>query len=1131
MSIRNLLALVVLIGSFTLNAELIDTTIIADGSPGPYSIGEKYLRQETIRVTLPDSSAVPPWTFISERNGILFSESIDSGIPVSIIYETHYYGIPGIYSLFPKVHVNPDDTSYTGKTDTIGSRLSLSENENLSISGYKSIGVAVGSFGQINLEQGLDVRIGGEIRPGTEISAHLSDQGTSLDGATREISEFDMIYVALTDPKISAVAGDQYIEWLSGGILSGQKKIKGLSASLHPGRFSVQAFGALSGGKFMVETFRGRNGMQGPYTLSGKGEPGLITPIGGTVNVRINGRELQEGEQKDFTTDYDFGSIMFSPSVLIKDDDLIRVEYEYKLFDYQRSLLGGSASYVTKDSAFSVKGVLWSEADNRNHPIDQELTQEKIQDLRSSGDKTPFDFSTQKVDPNDVPSFDAKYPQNPLYERIDSAGTTRFRYKPYNPLYPEDRKDRYQVWFSYTGAGQGEYIRDPNIPDRQVYRYVGEGKGDYTPRSPIPAPQRLTTGEVIANLQLDLLKAKVNVVGQDFDRNLFSSKDDSDNRGSSVALSLLAGKKQFDRPGLWLSTDYRYSSPQFTHELLNAFERYHLWDDSTLAGASGYSLWEASVGGTPVGGISTQFSYGQNRKDSLLVTDKVSNSTNLLLFKKVSLQYQGTLFRHHHPSSGYTRKETARIGFDSQKHETGLSLKEEWRSDSSVSGTGLIGGQFDYTFKPWLLRQSLSYSGFRAGTQQTAAHDTGYSVIWTQSIDHKLFSWWHVTGSGNYHYNSTRNQQTGAKNTQTTFLVDLASSINSSSRGFTSRQQYRTNSEKASTFTQIPVFAGKGLGTHIYDDSLKEYVPRVPGDYFMQQREIYDPSYDQRVRKTTFDLTWSFDPVKKIPGILNDLSWQGALFLEEHIDASFMSASSWAPGYHALKNFLNKSGSGPVGYADLSYRQDIEWNPKAVKEIKGNLFAVPTLRKIRSYQEAGIESGLHLEFAKNKWIVSDEVRYTYIAHDDTLSQDFRITDIHTVLSQRYRIAKSWEIYLKECIGWAYKENQIQSKANSGRDSTLYIQLNPGFSWRPFSRGWAEASYTLSIANLPSDIDYRMARGFSAGLSQVISISADVLTGEHFSIGGSYRGEMKKLPGLKEYEPPEHVFSIEVKAFL
>jgi hypothetical protein len=252
------------------NAIQVDTTLFGDGGPGPYPIGKWFPDTATLTVTLPDSSGAAPWTLIADRNALLFSQPIDSGMPIHVRFHTMFYGVPKIFSLYTKTYLSPDDTAAALDTAKFAA-LAPPREENLSVSGYKSVGVSVGSFGQVNLEQGLDVRIGGDIRPQTSLTAHLSDQGSSLDGATREISDFDMIYISLDNPSYRAVAGDQYVAWPFKGLLSGQKKIKGLSASYTPlsAPLSLGAFGALSGGNSAIETKQGQTGKQGPYYLTG----------------------------------------------------------------------------------------------------------------------------------------------------------------------------------------------------------------------------------------------------------------------------------------------------------------------------------------------------------------------------------------------------------------------------------------------------------------------------------------------------------------------------------------------------------------------------------------------------------------------------------------------------------------------------------------------------------------------------------------------------------------------------------------------------------------------------------------------------------------------------------------------
>ncbi|MBN2037879.1 MAG: hypothetical protein JW768_14150, partial [Chitinispirillaceae bacterium] len=610
-----------------------DTVIAGDGGPGPYYLNpSRYIDSATLTVTLPDSLPVPPWTFISDHNALLFSGPIDSGVPMRVTFSTAFYGVPKFFSLYKKSYLTMHDTA--GLTDTLTkSSTEPSHDEILAVSGYKSFGMAVGNLGQVNLEQGLDVRIGGELKPRTSVSAHLSDQGSSLEGTTREISDFDMIYLSLQDPSYGAVAGDQYVAWPFKGLVSGQKKIKGLSATFSPEKtpFSIGAFGALSGGKTVIETRQGRTGVQGPYYLKGRGEREFIQPLSGTVSIRLNGSELEEGADKDFIVDYELGTVTFTPQHLIKDEDLIRIEYEYRLFNYQRTLLGGTAGAADADSQISVQGVFWSEQDNKNHPIDLALSASDIDALVRAGDRIPDASTARPVHPNDVAGESQLYP---LYKKQYSGGDTFFVYAPYNRAAPDSVLNYYYVWFRSLESGEtGDY--DSLFTDHRgaIYGYVGRNAGRYTDRSRIPAPAAQRAGELKTTIRASGFQASLNIAGQEQDRNLFSSLDDQNNLASATAFSFFAGSRERSRRGAWVSGSHRFTSRRFDAEALSAYERKEQWDDIRLAvEPAERHFWDATVGVTPLHNVQSSLSYGQNLTNGEPVTNKISPAASSVLF-------------------------------------------------------------------------------------------------------------------------------------------------------------------------------------------------------------------------------------------------------------------------------------------------------------------------------------------------------------------------------------------------------------------------------------------------------------------------------------------------------------------
>jgi len=1117
--------------------------IVGNGTPGPYPLGRLFIDTATIEVSRVDSGFLPPWTFVSKVNGLLFSDPMDSAATLHIRFETDYYGLPKIYSFYEKRYETFSDSIRIRHDSLTAPVVGSAQHDNLVVSGYKTVGVSMGSFGQLNLEQGLDVRIGGEIRPGTELSAHLSDEGTSLEGSTREISDFDMIYVALTDPRFNVVAGDQFIEWPIDGILQGKKKIKGISASVSPKAASVSAFGALAGGNFTVQTWRGDGG-QGPYTFTGKGESGFITPIGGTVKVTVNGKTCEEGEDESFVVDYDLGTLTFTARLLISQEDIIRVEYEYKMFDYQRTMAGATAKTAFSDSAFTVTGALWSEIDNKNNPIELLITEKEKKMLRACGDSPPLDTAVTPVDPNDV--YDL-YATVPLYIKKDTLGTTIFVHKIPDPSNPLKNDSLFDVEFSPSDEC-GDYTRDDSA-GLYVYTYAGPCNGGYSPLATLSAPQRTTSGEVRAELDLPLLQAAVDFVGQEYDRNLFSSIDDDDNLASAADISATIGKKSYDSRAFWLGGGWQYWSEMFNGEGLSAFDRKTSWNDYSLDESSASSqTWEATIGATPVANMSADVTYGQKLTHNDLTTDKISFSTRLSPLSHLRLSCNGSYFRHFNTDagedttkngSGHRQEALASLLF--ARHTATLSMRDEWRVEGSSAGAGLAEGGFRYEFIPLHLSEEFLLTKYRSGGRRLPeSRDTGAAFTWKQSVDCKPLSRWSINGTSAWQ--SRRSYNIDGDKRASTLLLDLVSRISPSKKGFSSRQQYSATAEKATRYIQVPTYVGEGQGTHKWDSTRNEYVedPQGVGSFIIQQREFYDSTTNSRLRKTKFTLEWELRPPKKEPsqkGFFETLALEGALSLEEHVDATVSNPSSWLPGYLSLRNLKEEYvAQEKIPWCDLSYSQQILWSPSNNRDFRGRFMITPDYLRIRSYREPAITTELNLELKRKKTTLENNTRLFYLFHDDTSrtgpNEDFYLRDINTTFTQRRTIAGSFELSLAECLGLARQDTPGQRKISRNIDSVGYGQLTPGISWQIGDIGSVEASYTFSLVTLPSGCDYRIAKGFAQGVSHVISLSGNARIAKNFSINGSYRGEILRNRSSSDSSGrSEHLVSLEVQAFL
>ena len=73
--------------------------------------------------------------------------------------------------------------------------------------------------------------------------------------------------------------------------------------------------------------------------------------------------------------------------------------------------------------------------------------------------------------------------------------------------------------------------------------------------------------------------------------------------------------------------------------------------------------------------------------------------------------------------------------------------------------------------------------------------------------------------------------------------------------------------------------------------------------------------------------------------------------------------------------------------------------------------------------------------------------------------------------------------------------------------------------------------TWSMVPFTGNEDYRMARGFPGGESHQVVVTSDVKVSKRFLINGSYRFDIRKEPGNARFDPPNNVFTLEVRVLM
>lgn len=1096
-----------------LGAAQLDTTVVA-ARGDTIRLDSWFVDWSTCQVLRTDSGGTSVHVrILDDSAGVVVDDTLVlPGTALHVRASSAFMGLPRTIRLNTR---KPFDTALVTRApgDSIA-RPSLAsgvpEGDELTVDGFKSVSVSLGNQGQANLEQALDVTLGGRLSRGAVLSGHISDQSASLDGGTRELSEVDRVYLSVKHPRYEIVAGDQLIEWPRGGMIDGSKQIKGISAAYTSRPFTVRAFGAIAGGKYAAQTINGRAGLQGPYFLTGNGEADIITPVAGTVRVTLDGRELSDA--RDYTVDADYGSITFAPTVPITDRSIARVEYEYKTFDYRRSVVGGDLALAVRDSLLRVTGALWSEADNGDDPIDLEISALDRRLLAASGDSSLERLVAVPVDSRDIDEWSVRYP---LYaKQVDSTGDTMFVYTPYDPLRPDAiARTLYWVRFRDVDSG-GDYVVDTVDYRGPVYRYVGGDSGTAVAGNPLPLPQRTTLGEVRARVRAgQWLALDISAAGMSHDRNRFSDRGDADNNGAATHTRLRFQTSPSRPGGAWLDAEHRLLTRDYTREVVDAYQMGEVWQSGGFSDARALrQVWEAGVGVRAGRWAKAEGGFGQVLSGDSVATQRVSARVSGGLPDRLQLSYDGRYYRRPSDQLERVRRESVSATLSAKRHEWGLAARDEWRYDTNV-GRGEAGAKAWWDYRSGTVRQSVQYTLLGVGDSRlTSLHDTSRALVWEQSLRVNPSALWRFEGGSMVRY-----QEWDPDSSALTILAQADAGYAHPRRRFSTGLSYRLSSERAAQMVQVPAFVGQGLGGFAYDSVRHELVPSSGGSYSMREQEVYDNSVQGVVRKSDLNYQWTLRPSRRMSGIFGDLGLRGELQLLEHVlDDSAGTALAWVPG------FLTVSGreSEAVPVSNCYYEQRLSWEPDSgLSMYRAELSArIYTRESIRGREE-GLRGTLGGSRSGDRWTNAVSVQAVRYAFDGL--ETFDVLDAGMELTQRLRFAGDFFVSLGEHAGWARRDDE----------SGWYAALRPGAGWQGSERGWADLGYSYSYVAIPGTIDYSMARGFAGGHTHRIDCRLHARLGAHFEAGGGYRGEWRKAYQADTWEASTHTLTLEVKAML
>lgn len=530
------------------------------------------------------------------------------GKQVTIGYRVFPYSFEKKYANKTLDQIEQDDP---GQYDYFTIKENPNQRDLFSVSGLNkngsiSRGVNFGNNQDLSVNSNLDLQLSGKITEGVSIEAAISDNTIPIqaEGNTQQLQEFDRVFIRIYDDKSSLIAGDYRISRPQSYFMNFNKKVQGLGFSTElvakkelveaeNGIFKTSLNAAISRGKFSRNVIEGEEGNQGPYRLEGSENERFIIVLSGTERVFVNGKLMTRGQDKDYVIDYNTSELTFTPNQIINKDLRIVVEFQYSDQNYSRSVVFLENQF--KKEKLTLNFNVYSEQDNKNQPLQQDLSNDQKRALLDAGDNIDAAISTGV----DSAGFDDSQVR---YKIVDSLGQQILVYS----INPDSAI--YAASFRFVGLGEGDYIQILSDANGRVYQFVapdsvGIRQGDYDPSVQLVTPKQRQM--VTLGASYDFSKNTALAIEGAYtknDLNTFSQLDSADDQSYAFSLNFRhrqqINKKDSARATFWNSevfVEQRDKNFQFIERYRDVeFERD--WNVQTLLLQGNESLVRANTG-------------------------------------------------------------------------------------------------------------------------------------------------------------------------------------------------------------------------------------------------------------------------------------------------------------------------------------------------------------------------------------------------------------------------------------------------------------------------------------------------------------------------------------------------------
>lgn len=411
---------------------------------------------------------------------------------------------------------------------------SILGDRDIDYAGSFSRGFSVGNAQSLVLNSNFNLQLAGEIGEGVKIVAAISDDNIPIqpEGNTQVLQEFDQVYIKLSRDQTNVVAGDYNLISPQGYFAKYNKRLQGLSVGhvqdLGATSLETRASAAAARGKFARQRITTEEGNQGPYKLQGNNGERFIIIQSGSERVYVDGRLMKRGFEYDYVIDYNRAEVTFSPTRLITKDERVVIEFEYSDQSYLRTVYAVDNEWSTQNGSYYLN--MYSEQDSRTATGTTILDSLDLLALRAAGDDLAEARTSGVRSAADLEGNAARI----LYEWQVVDGDSILVFS------PMPGADAVAVTFSEVLQGAGSYQIDADLTvNGRVYKYVGDGMGNYLPSVQLVAPQQqqvLSAG--IRDLQIIGIEVSGELALSRSDANRLSALDDDNNGGVASNLQI-----------------------------------------------------------------------------------------------------------------------------------------------------------------------------------------------------------------------------------------------------------------------------------------------------------------------------------------------------------------------------------------------------------------------------------------------------------------------------------------------------------------------------------------------------------------------------------------------------------------